>query len=116
MSIDAARMEPLVAIHPQARVVVDGTKAYVLLPGLHITVGHREYVINALLSPNDGSGYPTRLYLAEQITERQAIGTQPANWTTHTVCGATWFTWSWTGVPSSLPLVDMLLAHLKALQ
>lgn len=116
MTIDVARLEPLVALYPQAKIVVDGTKTYVSLPGLQIKVGEREYVLNALLSPNDGSGYPTRLYLSEQIAERQTIGTSPANWTCHTIGGVPWFTWSWAGVPITLPLVDMLFAHMKALQ
>ncbi|KWH30641.1 hypothetical protein [Burkholderia stagnalis] len=117
MSLEPARVAALQAIYPDAKVLVDGTKEFVILPALHVDVGEREYVLDALLLPSGGpGGYPTRLYLAQQIADRQMIRGMPGNWTCESIAGRTWYTWSWTGVPSNLPLMDMLLAHLRALQ
>ncbi|HEX7935787.1 MAG TPA: hypothetical protein VF573_22345 [Paraburkholderia sp.] len=117
MSIEPARVAALQAVYPDARVVVDGTKEFVMLPALHIEVGEREYVLDALLLPTGGpGGYPTRLYLTQQIAERHMIRDKAANWTCEIIAGKTWYTWSWTGVPPDLPLMDMLLAHLRALR
>ncbi|ABE35818.1 hypothetical protein DR64_5468 [Paraburkholderia xenovorans LB400] len=117
MSLEAARMAALQAVYPDARLMADGTKEFVILPALHIQVGEREYVLDALLLPSsEPGGYPTRLYLTQQIAERQTIGGKAGNWTCESIAGKAWYTWSWTGVPSSLPLMDMLLAHLRALR
>ena len=117
MSLEPARLAALQAVYPDARLVVDGTKEFVMLPALHIQVGQHEYVLDALLLPSGGpGGYPTRLYLTQQIAERQMIGGNAGNWTCESIAGKTWYTWSWSGVPASLTLTDMMLAHLRALR
>jgi|SRR6185312_2710716 len=89
---------------------------YVYLPQLKVPVGGVVKVLDALLAITGESGYPTRLFLAEQITERQTIGDKPANWSQHSVLGRSWWTWSWRDVPVTLPEVQILLSHLRALQ
>lgn len=116
MTIDSAQLEPLSAVYLDAKVAIDGTREFVALPALHIAVGERVYILDALLSPKDGSGYPTRLYLSQQVAERQTIGAMAANWTCETIGGRPWHTWSWKDVPQSLPLLEMLLAHIRALR
>ncbi|WP_168795276.1 hypothetical protein [Paraburkholderia aromaticivorans] len=116
MSIDAPQLEPLLAVYPDAKVVIDGGRGFVALPSLHIAVDERVYVLDALLSPKDGPGYPTRLYLSQQIAERQTIGAMAANWTCETIGGRPWHTWSWRDVPQGLPLLEILLAHMRALR
>lgn len=116
MTISSAQLEPLLARYPDAKVAADGARVFVWLPSLHVAVGERIYVLDALLSPKDGPGYPTRLYLSQQIAERQTIGTMPANWTCEVIGGRTWYTWSWKDVSQTLPLLEMLLAHMRALR
>jgi hypothetical protein len=116
MTIDSPQLEPLIARYPDAKLATDGARDFVSLPSLHVAVGERVYVLDALLSPKNGPGYPTRLYLSQQIAERQTIGTMPANWTCEVIGGHTWYTWSWKDVPQSLPLLEMLRAHMSALR
>lgn len=89
---------------------------YVFLPKLKVKVGDSVKLLDALLCLSAHSGYPTRLFLETQIAERQTITGHPANWTLHSILGRNWWSWSWTGVSADLPGVQVLLAHLKALQ
>ena len=38
------------------------------------------------------------------------------NWTTHFVCGETWWAPSWNNVPPDQPWASMLANHLKAVE
>lgn len=89
---------------------------YVFLPKLKVKVGDDVKALDALLCLSAHSGYPTRLFLESQIVERPTITGHPANWTIHSILGRNWWSWSWTGVSADLPGVQVLLAHLKALQ
>ncbi len=106
----------LQAVCPGAQEKQEAGYRYVYLPQLKVPVGEHIKVLDALLAITGESSYPTRLFLAEQISERQTIGGQAANWSQHTVLGRGWWTWSWRDVPVTLPEVQILLSHLRALQ
>lgn len=116
--INEDQLKLLIDISPKAKKVVENNTEYVYLPDLKITVGDNIKTVEALLCPSvhSSGGYLTRLFLSEQITDSLRVGCQPLNWSVHTILGKTWHTWSWQGVPESLPLVQMLLAHLGALR
>jgi hypothetical protein len=89
---------------------------FVFLPQLKVEVGTQIKVMDALLSISTHSGYSTRLFLAEQISERPTVDGRAANWTQHQILGRNWWTWSWQGVPPDPPWIRILLAHLRALK
>ena len=106
----------LKTINPDVKVLSDGGRDYVFLPRQAILVGDVRHEMDALLCPGEHTGYATRLFLAQPIAERPTIRGQPANWTPHTILGRTWHSWSWRDVSATLPLSQMLLAHVSALR
>lgn len=114
--LDDERLRPLLAVVPGAKVFMDGPEVFVHLPALRLQVGNKTYVLDALLAPNGANGYTSRLYLSQRIAEREQIVGKPANWTERVIASRVWHVWSWQGVPSSLPLLDMLGAHIVALK
>jgi hypothetical protein len=109
-------LDSLKAVCPGATLHTEAGVRYVYLPTLKVQVGNDTRQLDALLCVCAHSGYPTRLFLEQQLPERQMIGAHPANWTQHVILGRSWYSWSWTGVSADLPAVQMLLAHLKALK
>lgn len=116
MTIAPEQITGMQASHPGAKLLRDGAGEFIFLPCLPIQVGTSSRTLDALLCPHARDGYDTRLFLAEAIPERPTIQGQAANWTAHQILGRTWYTWSWRGVGASLPLPQMLLAHVKALR
>lgn len=110
------QLKTLTSIYPRAKSVTENNTQFVFLPELKIAVGDNVKTLDALLCPSTHSGYSTRLFLSEPITERSNNVSQPVNWTAHIILGKPWHTWSWNGVSENLPLVQMLLAHLGALR
>lgn len=106
--ISEEALSGLQAICPEAQVLVEGGKTYVLLPRLKVTVDGKVRELDALLCPGEHSGYATRLFLSEVLSGKIQ------NWTPHTILGRLWHTWSWKDIPASLPLPQMLLEHLRA--
>jgi hypothetical protein len=95
---------------------MDGPEVFIHLPVLCLKVGDKSYSLDGLLAPNGANGYQSRLYLSQRISEREQIAGKPANWTERVIGARTWHVWSWQGVASSLPLLEMLNAHMVALQ
>jgi hypothetical protein len=117
VSLDPGQLAFLQLICPEARPAEEAGQAMVILPDLKVPLGAEVRTMKGLLYPGLHSGYTTRLFLSESLqAERPVIGTSPANWTTHVLLGHTWHTWSWNQVPASLPLAQMLNAHLEALR
>lgn len=110
MSIAQAQLAEVAAVVPGAQVMSDGGIDYIFLPGLKVTVGQEERVLDALLCPVQHGGYTTRLFLAEPIPQRGQ------NWTSHNILSRSWHTWSWNNVPASLLPMQILSAHLRALR
>lgn len=106
----AAQLESMQAVCAGAVVKQEANYEFVFLPSLNVQVGDQIKVMDALLAVKEHSGYMTRLFLAEQITERSL------NWTQHQIFGKNWWTWSWQNVPATLPWIQILLDHLRALK
>ncbi len=112
----ADELRTLASLSPDAKLMTDGGQEFVFLPKLSIAVGQAVKTLDVLLCPSRHSGYSTRLFLAEPISERPTIGGKTANWSAHTIMARTWHSWSWDGVSADLPLLQMLLAHVAALR
>lgn len=110
MSTDQEQLAEIAALVPGARALSDAGINYIFFPGLKVSVGQEERLLDALLCPSQHGGYTTRLFLAEPIPERGQ------NWTTHNILSRSWHTWSWNNVPANLSLVQILSAHLRALR
>ena len=78
--------------------------------GFKVQVAGTERMLDCLLCPVQHGGYTTRLFLSERLTQRGQ------NWSVHNILGREWHTWSWNDVPPTLPLMQILLAHLGALR
>jgi hypothetical protein len=109
-------LDALKALCPGATPYTEASYRYVFLPKLKVRVGNDTRELDALLCLCAHSGYPTRLFLEQQLADRQMIGAHAANWTHHVILGRSWYSWSWTGVSADLPAVQVLLAHMKALK
>jgi hypothetical protein len=110
VSIDQRQLAEIASLIPGARVLPDGGVDYIFLPGLRVSVGGEERVLDALLCPVQHGGYSTRLFMAEPIPQRGQ------NWTTHNILSRLWHTWSWNNVPANLSLMQILSAHVGALR
>jgi hypothetical protein len=114
--IDATSVATLHSVCPDAKLLFENGKPLIFLPRLKIRVGSTIKTIDALLCPSEHSGYMTRLFLAEPISECQSIKGQPANWSVHQLLSKMWHTWSWQNVPADLPILQILIAHVKAFE
>jgi hypothetical protein len=90
--------------------MTEGGRDYISLPALKLPDGCNPSVVEALICISEHSGYPTRLFLSQQI------GGRGANWSTHVIFGKTWHTWSWNYVPGTLRPMEILAEHLRGLR
>ncbi len=88
----------------------DGWRKLIHMEGLRFKVGDVDQKMDALLCLNhDNPSYPTKLYMAERV----GAG---LNWNeTAFLLGRQWHTFSWSGVTPNLPYIEILAAHLAAL-
>ena len=88
----------------------EGAVTYLLLEGLSPPTGCKPSMCNAVLCPVARDGYPSRLFLAEQVTSSYA-----RNWnaTNVRIGERNWFAFSWKVEMSNPTLVQLLLAHLN---
>lgn len=108
MTVSAEALSSLRPFAREVRVVTDCGREYVLLPGLKVRVNGQVRVLDGLLCPSEVHGYKTRLFLSQQIDGKGQ------NWKPYVILGQTWHAPSWQNVDESLPLPQMLLAHLDA--
>lgn len=94
-------------IYPKMEVWQDGGLKLPYLPNFKLESRIGLLQFDALLHPYRHGGYDTRLFLSVQPA-------LPLNWSVHQLCGRTWHTWSWNGVPASLPWMQILANHLRA--
>jgi hypothetical protein len=97
--------QDLQGLHPfstSPKVCHEAGRDFIFLPGLKVC----GRTVDGLLCPAELHGYTTRLLLSEQISGRGQ------NWKSFSIVGRTWYTPSWQNVPASLPLAQMLVAHL----
>jgi hypothetical protein len=100
----------LTAISAAPAEMTEAGTRYIYLPGMKLIAAGAERVLDGLLCPSPHSGYTSRLFLSSPVPERGA------NWSQHQIVGRTWHTWSWQNVPAELPLIQMVLEHLRALR
>lgn len=88
----------------------EGGRELIYMEGLRFYGAGGQHKMDALLCLNHTNpSYPTKLYLAENI----GAG---LNWNeTAYILGRNWFTFSWRDVSASLPAIEILAAHLAAL-
>jgi hypothetical protein len=98
----------LQALHPSSKLLREGGKPVVLLPGFSFTAAGAEQRMDLLLHPSQHSGYVTRLFFDRVIEGRGA------NWTAHRVIDRQWWAPSWKDVPEAMAWPAMLCAHLRA--
>jgi hypothetical protein len=103
-------METLRALCEKPAAMTEGGTRYIYLPQLKFVAAGIQRESDALLCPGPHNGYTTRLFLSAPIPERGA------NWSQWQIFGRTWHTWSWQNVPANLPMIQMLLEHLRALR
>jgi hypothetical protein len=108
VNVTAQALASLRPFAREARIVTECGREYVLLPGLKVRVGNQMRVLDGLLCPSEVHGYKTRLFLSQRIDEKGQ------NWKEYVMVGATWHAPSWQSVDESLPLPQMLRAHLDA--
>jgi len=94
-----------------ARQLSEGGLRYLHIQGLRLPPGSTPPITDGLLCLDPRDGYPTRLFLADQIN---APG-KNLNWngSTH-VLGRNWVAISWSNVSNTQPALQILLAHLDA--
>lgn len=88
----------------------DGGRTFIYMEGLHFYANGIAQKMDALLCLNHSNPtYPTKLYLAAQA------GTG-LNWNeTAYILGRQWHTFSWRDVRPNQPMIEILAAHLAAL-
>ena len=106
--IPPEQMEELKAICPDAREMSEAGLAYVYLPGLRLPEGSNPAQEDGLLCLQSREGYPTRLFLSQQIVGKGN------NWNSFRVLDKTWFACSWNNVSSALRPAEILAEHLRA--
>lgn len=110
MSTLTEKANTLANTWPSIRIITDASIQYVYIPNLKITCKGEDVVVEALLCPSKHGGYMTRLFISKPLTQACK------NWTQHAICGKTWHTWSWQGIPETLDLMQMILGHVRALR
>ena len=92
------------ALCPPVQAMREGATEFAYLPKLRLPCGQS---LDALLCLGQHGGYPTRLFLAEQIPSRGQ------NWNAFTILGRTWWSPSFNQVEASLRPIQILDAHLE---
>lgn len=110
MIITPEALESLRPFSDNLEVLVGDGREFIFLPGLKVTVNSTVRILDGLLCPSELHGYKTRLFLSERVPEKVQ------NWSQFTMFGRVWNTWSWQHVEATLPLPQMLRAHLDALR
>jgi hypothetical protein len=108
VSDPAVQFQKLRNLHGSAVLLSEGGKPVVVLPGFTFQSDGHSVTMDLLLRPHAHSGYPTRLFFAEQIEGKGQ------NWNQHRVVGRNWWAPSWNYVPESMDWPAMLCAHLRA--
>jgi hypothetical protein len=89
---------------------IDGSHRLVLMQGLRFLAAGVAQKMDALLGlDRNNATYPTKLYLEKQLGGG-------LNWNEEAqLLARKWYSYSWKDVPNTLPLFDILAAHLAAL-
>jgi len=86
----------------------EATVSYILLRNLALPEGCVPAKVDALLCTNEREGYPSRLFLAEQVQSPFA-----RNWNFNgQICQRTWHAFSWKVPATTMRLAQLVRAHL----
>jgi hypothetical protein len=112
--IAAANLTAFQQSFPGAIVMTEGGVDFIYIPALNISTNKQATptVVEALLCPREHSGYMTRLFLSQAFPGAGLSN----NWTQHRILEKQWNTWSWQNVPQTDTPLQILAAHLRALQ
>jgi len=110
MTIDEKELEALRELCEEVKVLTEGSYTFIFMKKLRFPCGAESMQMNALLVPQEHTGYATRLFLERPLTNRG----KSQNWQVHTILGDTWHTWSWKEVLPGRPLMHILSDHLNA--
>lgn len=102
-----AELARLKKLSVRAEIWSDSGGDLVFLPNLTVLSGGASHKVDALLSPGPRNGYESRLYFSKQLPVGQ-------NWTIHSIMARSWHAFSWRGVQSNQPWLDILASHLEA--
>ena len=108
MTVTAEALASLRPFSEKPELLMENGYEFVHLPKLKVVVASQIHVRDALLCPRGIHEYLTRLFLSEAIPGRGQ------NWKPFMFFARTWHSPSWQGVEATLPLPQMLLAHLDA--
>ena len=105
MSLPDDQIRELARLFPGVQQAVEGGVTFFQIPQLNLPAGCTPERVDALLCPRPRDGYPSRLFLAEQVRSR--------SWSTARILERNWYMVSWR-TREGLRLAQMVLAHLDA--
>lgn len=105
MSSYQDELDRLRGLCPRAELWDEAGLPLVYLPDMRI--GDDQGPIDLLLCPRTRDGYDTRLFFSRQLSVER-------NWSAYVILTGNWYTFSWNGIASSQPWLDILGAHLGA--
>lgn len=108
MTVTPAGLDSLRPFSETPELLIENGVEFILLPKLKVPANGELHVRDGLLCPNKIHDYITRLFLSEPIPSKGQ------NWRQFMFFARNWHTPSWQGVEATLPLPQMLLAHLGA--
>lgn len=109
MAFSEQDVRELTETFPYAVEASEGGVRYFLLPSLGMPEGREPSRVDALLCPTARDGYPSRLFLAQQVH-----GGCGSNWNASVrILERNWYALSWRVNPN-LRLIQMVAAHLEA--
>ena len=105
--VDSNQLAELREIYPEAQPHSEAGIDYVYIPNLVLPIAPVPTLMEALLCPQQHSGYMTRLFLDKSVSGHGN------NWTCHNILGRSWYTCSWNGVAATQRLTQILAEHLS---
>jgi hypothetical protein len=109
MTFDIQQIEELKRYCAKVCTLKEGGVTFFYLGALRLPDGCNPKTCDALLCPVQREGYPSRLYLAVQVTSAY---TRNWNVTNARIGEKNWFAFSWRVEPTPPTLAQMLIAHL----
>ncbi|MDP1661707.1 MAG: hypothetical protein Q8L55_07305 [Phycisphaerales bacterium] len=79
MSLPKDQLVIIKSVWPDAQLVEEGGKPFVLLASVRLPDRCTPKIVACLICPHERDGYPCRLFLSERVT-----GGKPVNWNTST--------------------------------
>lgn len=105
MTLPDDQVRELARLFPGVQQANEGGVTFFLIPKLSLPAGCTPERVDALLCPTARDGYPSRLFLAEQVTSR--------SWSTARILERNWHMVSWR-IREGPRLAQMVMAHLDA--